>query len=422
MQNLNPEEYCKFITSNRFDLMAKYLYVKYFEIKERTNFFIELYKDHINTFNGCYELPDPTVGDNKIHKKNIQDFIKAFNDLIISIKNNNFNKDFAIPIGNNNIIINGSHRIMTSYFLKKNIYLQYKTRRGGVYNYKFFLNRTKFPPLKPIYSDKMALEYININSSIRIMCVYPKAYDIDKINIIKNIISKYGYLYYEKTINLNSNGFNNLIKELYRGEHWIGGLFPRGRNSKHNLCFDNKPITFFLIDMKNTNKLIEMKEKCRSLYNLKKHSLHVSDYTFDTFRIASSILNKNSIHFLNNGTNELSTNNKQLLETFFDKTKSNKEDFCLTSSLIMEMYGLRKAKDIDYLHKNNYDIDCTNIGLHSGIWENYYNINKYEIIYNPENHFYFNGFKFATLKVIQEMKKKRNEIKDQNDIKLINKI
>ena len=88
----------------------------------------------------------------------------------------------------------------------------------------------------------------------------------------------------------------------------------------------------------------------------------------------------------------------------------------------MEMYGLRKAKDIDYLHKNNYDIDCTNIGLHSGIWENYYNINKYEIIYNPENHFYFNGFKFATLKVIQEMKKKRNEIKDQNDIKLINKI
>ena len=86
MQNLNPEEYCKFITSNRFDLMAKYLYVKYFEIKERTNFFIELYKDHINTFNGCYELPDPTVGDNKIHKKNIQDFIKAFNDLKIKNK------------------------------------------------------------------------------------------------------------------------------------------------------------------------------------------------------------------------------------------------------------------------------------------------------------------------------------------------
>ena len=30
----------------------------------------------------------------------------------------------------------------------------------------------------------------------------------------------------------------------------------------------------------------------------------------------------------------------------------NNEDFCLTSSLIMEMYGLREAKDIDYLQKD----------------------------------------------------------------------
>lgn len=413
MNTLKPNEYNKFITSNRFDLMAKYLYVKHFHIKKYTNFFIELYKSHINTFNGCYEYPGT--------KNNINDFIQSFDNLILSIKNNNFNNDFPIPIGNNNVIINGAHRIVTSYFLKKNIYFQYQNKVACPYNYSFFLNRKKFPSLQPIYADTMALEYININSNIRIMCLYPKAYNINNINIIKNIISTYGNIYYEKTIQFNQNGFNNLIKELYRGEKWIGGLFPNGVTEKTKLCFDNKPTTFFLIDMKDTNKLIEMKEKCRSLYKLKKHSLHVSDYTNDTFRIASSVLNKNSIHFLNNGTNDITMNTKLLLNKFFNEVKLNKEDFCLTSSLIMEMYGLRQAKDIDYLHENNYNINTNNIGLHSGIWENYYNIHKKNIIYNPENHFYFNGFKFATLKVIMDMKQNRAEFKDLNDIELIKK-
>ena len=406
--------YKTFITSDRFDLMAKYLYIKHYDKKIHTNFFIKLYKSHINTFNGCYEYPGT--------KTNIQQFIESFNALIESIKTNNFNKDFPIPIGSNNVIINGSHRLMVSYFLKKKIYVIFKSNIACPYNYSFFLNRKEFPSLQPIYADTMALEYININSNIRIMCVYPKAYNINNINIIKNIISKYGYIYYEKSVQLNKNGFNNLIKELYRGEKWIGGLFPTGISEKTKLCFDNKPTTIFLIDMKDTSKLIEMKEKCRSLYKLNKHSLHVSDYTKDTFRIASSILNKNSIHFLNNGTNDITMNTKLLLNKFFNEVKLNKEDFCLTSSLIMEMYCLRKAKDIDYLHKDNMEINLKDVGLHSGKWEEYYHIHKDEIIYNPNNHFYFNGSKFATLNVIKKMKENRGELKDLIDIKLIEKI
>ena len=52
-------------------------------------------------------------------------------------------------------------------------------------------------------------------------------------------------------------------------------------------------------------------------------------------------------------------------------------------------------------------------------WLSYYTKLKEDIIYNPENHFYFNGFKFASLNMIREMKKNRNELKDQSDLKLI---
>ena len=125
---------------------------------------------------------------------------------------------------------------------------------------------------------------------------------------------------------------------------------------------------------------------------------------------------------MNNGTNNISKQTKELLVNYFNKLNNNNEDYCLTSSLIMEMYGLRQAKDIDYLHKNNNNLKLFNTGVHSGKWENYYHTNKNEIIYNPDNHFYFNGFKFATINIIKKMKERRNENKDVKDIKLMNKI
>ena len=140
----------------------------------------------------------------------------------------------------------------------------------------------------------------------------------------------------------------------------------------------------------------------------------------DTFRIASSLLNKNSIHFLNYGTNNISQQTKQLLLNYFNKLKNSNEDYCLTSSLIMEMYHLRSARDIDYLHKDDKKLSLEKTGVHDGKWLTYYHVNKDEIIYNPEYHFYFNGFKFATLNVIKKMKENRHENKDIIDINLIN--
>ena len=85
----------------------------------------------------------------------------------------------------------------------------------------------------------------------------------------------------------------------------------------------------------------------------------------------------------------------------------------------MEMYNLRQANDIDYLHKDNKIINLEKTGIHDGKWLTYYHIPKGEIIYNPQNHFYVNGFKLASLDVIKRMKERRREPKDLNDIIVI---
>jgi hypothetical protein len=413
-----------YIVPNRFDLMAKYLYIRNYEKRINSSFYVDLYEHHIEVFNKCWEHPGT--------KKNIDDFLKSLNNLIESFKKNGYNNDYPIEVGSNNVIINGAHRLMLSYYFNLNPKIQKENKKGcEVYNYDFFLNRNNYwrrdneiySNLERKYADRMALEYITVKKNVRCMITYPVAYKYNKDSQIKELIKKYGYLYYKKEVKLTKNGVINLIKELYRGEGWIGGMFPTDScGGKFSLCYEDKQITLYLIEFNDCNKIVEFKERCRQFFNIGKHSLHISDYTIDTFRIASSLLNENSIHFLNNGTNNISQQTKQLLINYFNKLKSNYEDYCLTSSLIMEMYGLRRAKDIDYLHKNNNNLQLFNTGVHSGKWENYYHINKNEIIYNPNNYFYFNGFKFATLNIIKKMKERRNENKDVIDIKLINKI
>jgi hypothetical protein len=354
------------------------------------------------------------------------EFINRFDNLINNIKKNGFSDKHPISVGKNNVIKNGAHRLMVSYYLNINPEIKFVNENGYEgWNYDYFINKTPYTKLKNIYSYTMALEYIKHNENIRIMVLFPRAYNSSNSKKIYSIIKKYGYLYYEKEIELkNLNALNNLVIECYRGESWIGGLFPSSNintKTKNVKSHINNKIKILLIDMNNIDKCIEMKNKCRKLFNMGKDSLHMSDFKKDTYRISSALLNKNSIHFLNNGINDISIKSKELLEKYFNYVKNN-EDYCVTSSFVMELYNLRKANDLDYLNFSNNNINIKNINIHNNKWLSYYHVNRDEIIYNPNYHFYFNGHKFASLEVIKRMKDQRKENKDLKDIKLIKKL
>ena len=414
----------EYITPNRFDLIAKYLYIKYYNKEYKSKFYLDLYKNHIEVFNKSWEYPGT--------KKNIEDFLNSFDKLIKSLRDNGYNKDFPIIIGKNGVIINGVHRLMICKYYNIKPIIQLSDKNGcETYHYDFFLNRNNYwrrdneiyQNLDRIYTDTMALEYVKIKNNIRSIVFYPIIYNKIGVNgkQINSLISNYGYLYYKKTIKLSKNGFRNLLKEMYRGEGWIGGLFPNNYHCREKLdvCYHDSPVEFYLVEFKDIGNIVEFKSKLRDIFKIGKHSVHIPDNQIDTFRISSSLLNNNSIHFLNNSNiNSVSPRFTSLIQ-YFNKLKQSNVDFCITSSIILEMYSLRDAKDIDYLHRDNMEININNFGCHKGSWLNYYHIPKEEIIYNPKYHFYFNGFKFASLDVIKQMKIKRNEEKDKMDVKLI---
>ena len=99
----------------------------------------------------------------------------------------------------------------------------------------------------------------------------------------------------------------------------------------------------------------------------------------------------------------------------------NHEDYCLTASGVLSLYGLREAADVDYLHDNGHEIfdPSDNIHSHNSYGVGIYKKSYHEIIHNPENHFYYGNIKVASLDVIKELKEHRNEEKDKVDVLLM---
>lgn len=368
------------ITYNRFDLMAKLLYIKY-GYYMNIPFHKNLYLAHIKTFNNFWEHPGT--------KTNKEDFIKRFNNLIADMEKNGFNNKYPIIVGNNNVLINGSHRLMCSYYFNNNPCVIEENKAGcTVYNYDYFRNRNKYwkknknniySDLNEQYMDRIALEYMINKKNTIIIYIYPIANEIlynknELYNNLLNIVNKYGNLYYKKDITSTGLGLQNIIKELYRGEKWIGGLFPNSTGGKYDVCKSNNKLeqksTLFIIDMNQLSLklLVNLKEELRLLFGLHKHSLHIPDSHNDSLRIAKSLLNKNTIDFYNKtNLSNIDNNVKEELSKIFNDLDTN--NTYIESGLTLP---IKKTQII-----NESSID------------------EKIICYDPTKHYYINGFKFA---------------------------
>jgi hypothetical protein len=162
-----------------------------------------------------------------------------------------------------------------------------------------------------------------------------------------------------------------------------------------------------------------LKQQIRDIYKIDKSSVHINDTHDETIRIAQFAFNSNSIHFANNATPVLYPAFQKILDDY-TKTDKDSEHFCVTGSAVMAMYGIRAAKDVDYFNKyQKLNTNNSLISSHNNEIR-HYTITMDDILYNPENHFWFCGTKFAALHIIKALKEKRNEIpKDVEDIKIM---
>ena len=386
MSTTNPND---LLTHKRFDVVIKYLYASNLQ----SEFFKNAYKEHIRVWNGFHERNPKKSG--------FEDFDNAFKSII----NNKVNE--PVPVNPEGHIANGAHRLAAALYHQRPINTR-NTNSDENYpieaDYRVFAKKG----LQKHILQRTALEYAKPKSNTHVICFFPIAHT--RIDEVMNIIEKHSNIFYKSSEVLNTTGQIGLMKEIYLSDGWAN---EKGIRKKSKECFRGRNnITFVLIDAKDLETVKEMKKQIRALFNVGNHSVHINDTHKETIRIAKTVFNQNSIHFLNNRKDVLFPNYKKLM----NEIKPN-DNTIITGSSVLSLYGLRDCKDIDFLYFTNPPVDSHNqyLGKH-------YKLTLDDIFNNPMYHLYYNGFKYVSLEVIKNMKKIRNEPKDVVDLKLTEEI
>lgn len=219
---------------------------------------------------------------------------------------------------------------------------------------------------------------------------------------------------------------------LYYNETWCRN--DNNKFTKAKRCFnENGNLKILFIEKKNMEELKKFKIDVRQYYNKGNDSIHTPD-TQEECNNMLDLLNTNTISFMDKASslyiqfinfNKLFKN----LKNFCKENNINTNKICITSSSVLSVYGIRDCNDMDlFIDKEYINIfEKKEFDNH-----NKYTIDKHyskhyeDIIHNPENHFYYQNFKFCNLSIILDYKKYRiqNQLhgiksieKDTKDVK-----
>ena len=259
----------------------------------------------------------------------------------------------------------------------------------------------------------------------------------DNIRRCEAILEENGKIVWTKNVHFKNDGPTNLMREIYTEEEWLGNYENKfkGARKKAELCSKKPkyfflgseyPVRFFIVEFDSLDIATKTKEEIRNLFDLGNHSVHINDTHEETVRVANIAFNDNSIHFLNNSQIKNYSRFFRLLDQYKKWLAENaldQECFCIDASAVMAVYGIREARDVDFLH-SGYDgitTDIEKVGSHND-WSEHYPTSIDNLVFNPENYFYHQNLKFTTLDILSQMKENRNEKKDRVDVKLIRKL
>jgi len=392
----------------------KYIYANYRERNINSDFGLRLYKEHLRVWNGFKEWNQPK-------KNTFEKFKTTFDKILDSIKRDGFDGNKSkINIDSNNNLLNGAHRSVACALYNKEAKFHVANQKHGQLNcgYKMFQKKG----LTSGFLDAAALQLCRMNKNSFVVCLFPAGKGKDAA--VEKILTKNCEIAYKKIVHLNSRGAFNLLQQAY----WDEPLMNTNKNitTKAKRCFTNDDLLrVYLVQIDNLELAKECKRQIREIYKIKHDSVHINDTHQQGLTLARALFNDNSIHFMNNSRKTHYPNfieQKNYFKDWISKKRLDIEDYCVSSSSVLSAYGLRQGNDLDYLHNSEEITGHTMIQSHNNYGKSIYHTHIHDIIYNPQNHFYFNNIKFASLDVVKKLKQTRMEKKDVKDVQLIDKL
>ena len=400
------------LTVNRIDVIFKILHLKLKElgVTKTSN---QIYNEHINIItNGLY-AEEGSI------KNSLLDYVNEFQKITNSIKLKGFDKTISkIPLAEDGSISNGSHRLAASIYLNiPEVKVEKTENKKHVYDCNFFIKRG----INKDLIELAVLEFLNLTENNYLAIIWPSA------NKKVNYLDVFSEIIYDKKLILNPRAAQSFVAEIYKEHKWVGSFEDGygGAISKVSETFKNYSSLHLIFFKENSLKKVQQTKKLlRRKFNIGKASIHITDNSIETMDIGNIVLNDNSIHFMKYGIPyKFSSifNNLKLFRELLIKKKIDINSLVISGDTVMSIYGIKSSNTIEYLSIKPIDIQVKN--FHNEMIKiNYYDEQIEELIYNPKNYFYFSGFKFLKLDLIEKFKIKRKKPEDYLDLKLINKI
>jgi hypothetical protein len=405
-----------FFNQKRFDIVFKYFYAKWAPIT-KSDFPKQVYLSHIFAFNYFYE--------DEPYKKQPADFLDSFNELLGSVKINGFDRDYPVSVHPNGELENGAHRFVSAMITNNEIPTVISNTNGNTYYDYCFFNKRGMPDN---ISDLNACLYVPMNPYARIFFLFPAA-EPQHDDLVREILNKYGFIYYEIKLRLTYNGYINLKKIICLKDKTLqcDGLTASDYNylkmyALNSMTDGKSPLRVFVWVCKNEDDVMTFGRKIKSIYSIINYNsyLYLSNTHEEAIELSQLFFNENSLYCLNNRPYALNTCE---FDNYIENVKQELilknvplGAVCACGNSPMFVLGISKFKNITFLCIDKFDISISNNLKES----DFFIAHKDEIILNPKYHFYYHGIKIITLDVLLQFKKTRNEQpNDMNDCCLI---
>lgn len=402
------EDATTLLTWNRFDLAIKLAYLS--NINYPTSAALLAYKDHIRAFTLGSFIEPGNPG-----KDSIDRYLEEFSSTHKSIKRDGFDANISlVPLASDGSIINGAHRVSSAISQNKSVSAVRLPIKPDVYDWRFFYQKGLSTPSL----DLAATEFVRHSKNTYMALLWPRSAAHHA-----NMALLFDQAVYDKTVRLSAQGTHNLLCACYRGESWLGAEeqnFPGVKGKLKEVFSEDLPLRVVAFQAPNLEAVSALKERIRAQAGLGKHSIHVTDSMQESVEMASLLLNDNAIHFLNfSHPNKFRSLPKKLqkVRDFLHDNGISEMNAVVDSSLLLELYGIRRANDIDMLLADSIRPGHVNNGIQCHDSELvHHERSKHELIYDPSHHFFYKGIKFIGFTQLYKFKKNRSDRKDAADV------
>jgi hypothetical protein len=409
------------LVPERFDITAKIIYAKHKTANVAMDWADHVYHAHL--FH--WHRGDIHEFDGK--KNNFKDYKTHFDLLLDSISRSGVQANKGtVPLLENGVISNGSHRVASGIVLNKDIPVV--DVAGPAHNYPADLFISHHIPQDVL--DAMLLEYCLRKKSVRIAVVFPMA--LKKLEEVRRKLSEVGKVIMEKDIVFGYTAMINLMHVLYEGEPWlkVGRGITRSVMKHINFRYEaGKPLRFIFMDCYGDDENIlntttAAKESVRAIFNFGNFPIHINDSFHETVSLACQILHSRSLELLDKSDTYSAADFIDFVRQVKSSLNIDKwHNFVIDSGGVLAAYGLRDTRDLDYIARAKIDEleELPFCSLHDEVMHLYDN-SADELVYDPRNYVYFLGLKIVSPELLIKMKTKRGELKDKRDVILLSSL